>query len=431
MAGKNINLLSNLTRVETPFVKVTIGDYVFGIYTQESIQNIPALKYSVSKIKFPNYIQSLRVKKINGAVNTYTLVINFPITPETDPNYIEKIISSVSKTRKIVFSYGDLSTPTFIYKEEEGIITRVRESISVKTPAISYTITAVSNSKLGLSATHDFAATTAKPSDIIKFLLWEDKSDSTGLQELFYGMAANRTQAEIDNLIASDDAPTKLEAKQSISVLDYLNYLVSSMTPLNSNNNSIVKDAVYMLSVVDDTTGKYGGPYFKVTKISNNSSDYDSIDTYTIDVGYPSDNIVISFEVDDDNTYSLYYDYTDKISNDNYALRINDNGETYYEFCPRIGSNSKLYKATASTISWWTDVTQFPISAKLTLKGLLRPAILMTNIRLNVYFFGKKHVSSGLYVITNQEDIITMNDGYRTTLTLKRIGKDKDYSSVV
>lgn len=38
--------------------------------------------------------------------------------------------------------------------------------------------------------------------------------------------------------------------------------------------------------------------------------------------------------------------------------------------------------------SWWTQVTQFPIQATLVIKGLLRPAILMTYVRLNVVFYG-------------------------------------------
>ena len=73
---------------------------------------------------------------------------------------------------------------------------------------------------------------------------------------------------------------------------------------------------------------------------------------------------------------------------------------------------------------YWTKITEYPISAVITLKGLLRPAILMTRVRLNVYFFGKKHISSGLYIVTKQVDRIDMN-GYRTTLNLTRIRGDE------
>lgn len=51
-------------------------------------------------------------------------------------------------------------------------------------------------------------------------------------------------------------------------------------------------------------------------------------------------------------------------------------------------------------------MTQFPIKATMTIKGLLRASILMSYIRVNVYFFGRKHTSSGIYAITKQEDKI-------------------------
>ena len=71
----------------------------------------------------------------------------------------------------------------------------------------------------------------------------------------------------------------------------------------------------------------------------------------------------------------------------------------------------------------WTKVTQFPIKARIVVAGLLRPAILMTKVRLNVLFYGRKHISSGLYVITSQKDTISTS-GYRTQLELLRVGED-------
>jgi hypothetical protein len=55
---------------------------------------------------------------------------------------------------------------------------------------------------------------------------------------------------------------------------------------------------------------------------------------------------------------------------------------------------------------------------------LLRPAILMTHLRLNVIFpGGRKHISSGLYLVTQQKDSIN-SSGYRTTLQLVKINGD-------
>ena len=76
---------------------------------------------------------------------------------------------------------------------------------------------------------------------------------------------------------------------------------------------------------------------------------------------------------------------------------------------------------------WYSKVTQYPIKASITVQGLLRPAALLTYLRLNVIFPGssgdinyRKHISSGLYLITRQTDNIN-EQGYKTTLELVKI----------
>ena len=69
---ENVSLLSNLNRVEVPIVKVVIGDYTFGVYNKSTITD------GTSIVRYPNYVQGLTVKKINGKVNTYTLSLTYP-----------------------------------------------------------------------------------------------------------------------------------------------------------------------------------------------------------------------------------------------------------------------------------------------------------------------------------------------------------------
>jgi len=45
----------------------------------------------------------------------------------------------------------------------------------------------------------------------------------------------------------------------------------------------------------------------------------------------------------------------------------------------------------------------------------------MQYVNINCYFYGQKHIASGLYIITKQTDTISQS-GYRTTLELLRIG---------
>jgi hypothetical protein len=48
----------------------------------------------------------------------------------------------------------------------------------------------------------------------------------------------------------------------------------------------------------------------------------------------------------------------------------------------------------------------------------------MNYVRLNVIFpGGRKHISSGLYLVTQQQDVIN-ESGYRTTLSMTRIAGD-------
>jgi len=56
--------------------------------------------------------------------------------------------------------------------------------------------------------------------------------------------------------------------------------------------------------------------------------------------------------------------------------------------------------------TWWTNMTKFPVKATLKLKGLVKPSMLTTYIRINALFYGQRHISSGLYFITSQTDSV-------------------------
>ena len=76
---------------------------------------------------FPNFITDVDIVKINGQVNTYTIKLVYAIRDGDDPNKIDKILSNASTTRKLKISYGDYNSPTFIYKDEEAMITKVTQ----------------------------------------------------------------------------------------------------------------------------------------------------------------------------------------------------------------------------------------------------------------------------------------------------------------
>lgn len=412
------SLLSYPSAVETPFIIVKIGNYTFGSYTKKG--SLEAQK-SNAIVDYPNYLQYLNVVKVDGTVNTYTIGMTYQIQNGADPNLLDRIFSSVGYG-VIKISYGDWQSPTFIYREEEAIITKLQSSVDFSSSRINYTLSCTSNSLSLAATTCDFPAKKAKPSDVIKDLLY---NRHYGLLDIFYGMK-NKTQVTAKNLIPGDDNQVELEPQIGTNPITYLNYLVSCMVPNTSDPSAPLKDGVYKLSIVDDVFGDLGGPYFKIQKLSTNSSIVASSDTYVLDVGYPSDNQVMDFKINNDNSWALLYDYNKRIDQANYVYYIDNDGNVVTKYSQNLLTSSQMNKTTELNKNWWSQMTQFPITATVRIKGLIRPAMLMTYVKINAVFFGQRHISSGLYIVTRQEDNIS-GAGYSTTLSLTRIAGDLDY----
>lgn len=420
---KNRSLLSSQARIQVPWVKVTIGDYTFGIFDEKtkSWGTNQAGFYTSFSIQYPQYIKSLEVIKINGQVNKYTLSIDYPITQHDDPNFFEKVFSSVSRSRKIVFTYGDAETPAYVYKNEEAIITNIQQRFNLTGSAISYIISAVSSAALTTDGSITVPAPNkkVKPSEEIKKLFKSNKS----LQNTFTGMKIS----DLDTLIAGDDMEVEIESKQNISAIDYINYLAGCMIPSGSTPG--LSKEIYIMTIYDDsiTSADRGlsknGPYFEITKVSTVMN---RDEAYEIDIGINTATIVRDFQIDQNENYSIYYEYQSKAHPEDYVRRINSDGLWEDKYAPTKMMRENKYDTKATDMVWWTKATQFPINASITVQGLLRPATLMQYVKLNVIFpGGNKHLSSGLYIVTRQTDNINAS-GYTTTLGLTRIKGDMD-----
>jgi len=413
---RSANLLSYPSLVESPYIILTVGDYKFGTYSKQLID-------TRLNVNYPNYIQSMTVEKINGQVNQYTINLIYQIQAGDDPNLLDRIFSTVGYGA-VKISYGDWSSPTFVYKEEEAIITDLAESVDFSNSRITYTLKCTSNSLVLASGYFPFPERVAKPSDVIYQMLQDSQY---GLQDIFTGMS-NMTRVRMLNLIATDDRSVKIEAKQGMDALSYLNYLVTCMCSNTSDPESPLKDSAYYLTIHDDVFGEneLNGPYFRVTKVSSTTKTLATADTYEVDIGYPTDNLVTSFNIVNNSSWALLYNYSEKINNTEYAYSINNEGQLITKYSPAVATSTKNKEMTEAQKTWWTKMTQFPINAELGIKGLVRPAMLMTYLRVNALFFGQRHISSGLYVITKQVDTID-GSGYRTKLSLLRIAGDNDY----
>lgn len=413
----SLDLLSNMNRIETPFIIAEIAGVSFGVFDISSRNVIGSNNsFNSQAVTYPNFMKSLTITKINGTVNKYTLQMVYQITTGDDPNLIEKIFSKAKKDRTIYLSYGDLANPTYIYKREKAIITDVKSSVDFAGSRINYTLSCTSSSLLGASSSFNFPRRNAKPSDVIKELLY---NNIYGLSEIFYGMKEKQKVLQ-KGLIAGDDKLVPIESQQNITPLEYLEYLVKCMIPSNQASTSVLNNAMYRMCVVDDTSDEFEGPYFKVVKVSQNIKK-DSMNIYEINVGYPDNNYVFDFNIDDNQVYSILYDYAGEARQPEYIQRIDNQGNLISEYSPSFSNSKELLKTTSEDKTWWTNMVNYPIKATLKIKGLIKPAVLMSYVYIDARFFGKQHYSSGYYIITKQVDEVN-SGGYRTTLSLLKVG---------
>ena len=415
---KSTNLLSTNSLVETPFVILKVGNYTFGSYKQtKNGDNLLA-------VDFPNYIDKLEVIKVNGSVNQYTISLTYQIQYGDNPNLLDEIFSTVGYGT-VYISYGDWSSPTFAFKEESALITDLTSNVNFGSSKITYTLKCTSNAVALAATSFTFGQRHAKPSDVIKEMMYLS-GNKYGLSDVFPGMVTHRTTA-YGNWIASDDKVVTIEAKASIDPVSYINYLVTCMIPNTASDNDNLVDASYYMTINDVGDGAY----FRIVKVSSTQNTLASYDTYEVDIGYPdiantSGNKVIGFNINNANSWALLYKYSEDIKENNYVYRIDNKGVMQKEYSPVATTSSSMYKTTPSLKTWWSNMTQFPITATLTIKGLCRATMLMTYVRVNALFYGQRHSSSGLYIVTKEEDSIS-SSGYRTTLTLTRIAGDNDY----
>ena len=420
---KATSLLSYPSLVESPFVTVKLDNFTFGTYTTKKLSTSEKSKY---RRQYPNYVKSLQVTKVNGTVNQYVITLVHQIEPGTDPNFVDKVLSRVGYGT-IKITYGDYASPEFVYKEEEALITKVTSNVEFSASRITYVIYCTSSSLSLASNTYNWKARKAKPSDRIIAILRDNKY---GLEDVFYGMKNLSKKVLRSTLIASDDKEVQIPAKKSMDPLSYINFLVTCMTATSNNNNNVaIKDSSYYMTIHDDVYGNenLNGPYFKITKVESSGKTLQTADTYEVDINYPSENLVTNFSIQNDNSWSLLYNYSDKMSPNRYVYSIGDDGIINTDETPNTLVSADKYKMVTETQkTWWTQMTQYPITATMTIKGLVRPAMLMTYIRVNAFFYGQRHIASGLYIITKQVDSIDQS-GYRTTLSLQRVAGDNDY----
>ena len=399
--SSKLPVLSN--EVEAPYVKLTIGGVSIGTYKNGSA---------------PNYISGLSVKKTNGSLNEYVINVIHQIYPGDNPNYIDNLISA-NGYNKIGIEYGDAEGGVS-FNNVNALLTGVKSNFDFFNNCINYTLTATSSAIASSVVRRNYPAVTAQPSSLIRDMLYTSRE----LLEYFPGMES-RSLVESKNLIPSNDIEVELDAADNCTPLNYLNILVSSMTSNTSKDN--INDSVYYLNIKDDSS--LGGSYFQVKQIKTNLNRVNSSLIYEVDVGYPEDNIVYDFTVNTDYAWPLAYEYAGGFNTYNYNIDNAGNIASSKKLTSNLKSITSTIGANVRDKNWWTNVTEFPITATLTVKGLSTYTLLLNYIKINVLYFGAKRSTSGMYIIVGQEDTLSGN-GFRTKLDLLRVGGDNQYLTV-
>ena len=382
--------------VEAPFIELNIGGYKIG-------------GYRGSLDLYPNYISGMTISKASGSINEYTIYLVHQVRVGDDPNALDKVFST-NQFNKITISYGDAMTGRK-FKDTNAIIQNVAMNRDYASAKILYTISATSAGHFVTSHAMNFEALNGKPSDRIRKLLY-NSSISKELQDAFPAM---RDKTRASSLIPNNDAPIHIDKVTNTDPITYINYLVGCMSNAK-DKDKIIKDSVYFIYYTDD--GKRGAGFeIKEVKRDSISSNYNAV--YEVTVGYPDDNNIFGFQITNDMNWSIMYDTHMSSTQDEYYYTIESNGNTKKIYSPALTQSTQEMQEHDK--NWWTFMTQFPITASLSMRGLLRPAFLTNYIKINTVFYGQKHISSGLYMILEQQDTIDGN-GFRTNFSLVRVG---------
>ena len=387
-----------LNPVEAPFVEVTIGGHKFGVFENNNRFD-----------KYPNYIESLNVKKTNASMNEYTINLVHQVRPGGNPNFIDELLSK-NGYDKITIRYGDAnSNVEFI--DSNALLIGASVSFDFTSSNIRYTLSTTSSAISIASHKRNFAKVVNKPSNVIRDLLYKDSNED--LLNAFPRMR-DKNFVEKNNLIPTNDTTVEIEEFKDINVLTYVKNLVSSM---KSDTDDIV-NANYMLD--------FNNGYFSIDQVSTTYS-YDS-SLYEVNINYPDDNQVFSFNVDTNYSWPISYEYSGKVSNFNYEISDTGDINTYKTNSSQLLNFSNQMQMNVND-NWWKQVTEFPISAKLNCRGLLSPQLLLTYIKINCKYYGNDRITSGIYIVTGQEDTLG-GSGYKTTLSLLRVAGYKEHLTI-
>ena len=91
--------------------------------------------------------------------------------------------------------------------------------------------------------------------------------------------------------------------------------------------------------------------------MKSSTGTFNSVDTYEVDIGYPGENLVTRFQLVDDQSWALLYDYSNNVHEQDYVYRLDNDGYMITEYSKNLSTSNRYHTTTEAQRSWWTDMT--------------------------------------------------------------------------
>ncbi|MCL2556370.1 MAG: hypothetical protein FWE03_05090 [Firmicutes bacterium] len=140
-----------------------------------------------------------------------------------------------------------------------------------------------------------------------------------------------------------------------------------------------------MMEFNADELNQMGGAFIRLTRTSVATD----VTEFEVDIGYPSITDVFGFQISENNMYPILYDYAGSVEQNQTTREINNEGQVVNVFRNPLAIDPQLQRTTTSSSVWWTQMVRFPVRGTLSIRSLIRPAILTSSVRINQLFYGK------------------------------------------
>lgn len=246
------------------------------------------------------------------------------------------------------------------------MITNVSTSVDFANYTIAYVVKCTSNAVSIAGLTYYFPKKVAKPSSLIWNLV--SHGNNYGLHEAFPGLFTDNTsKSDLYTALANlGDKAVTIEAQENMNPVSYISYLVSCMVPEGTKDG--ITTAAYYMNVLDNSKGTT----FTVNRIDAGCAIPDNYNVYEVDIGYPdlnnNSNVIYSFGLNNDSSWSLLYNYGSQTDLSDTIYKIDDTGSLFTEKSQNMFTRNKTYTQSSKQMAWWSNMTQFPVTATLKLK---------------------------------------------------------------